>query len=252
MSMSMSLSTSTRMNIVEVTNLSKCYGDFSAISGIDLTIRRGEFFGCFGPNGAGKTTLLKILTGQLEPTTGGAVVKGINVSEDPIKIKRLVGIVPEFESPPSFLTPEEFLYFVCHLRKISNPNKKVKSWLEFFELGGRSDLICKDLSKGERQKVMLASAFIHEPKILFLDEPFINLDPLYQRKVKEYLSELISKKVTIFMCTHLLEMAEKLCDRIAILNKGKIIACDSITRLKLTPDEGLDQIFYRLVKKDRK
>jgi ABC-2 type transport system ATP-binding protein len=122
--------------------------------------------------------------------------------------------------------------------------------LKFFELDGNSTTICKDLSKGGRQKVMLASAFIHEPKLLFLDEPFINLDPLYQKKVKEYLNKLILKEVTIFMCTHLLEIAEKLCNRIAILNKGRVIACDTINNLKSSSDERLDQIFYRMVNED--
>lgn len=240
------------MNVIEVTNLTKRYGKITAIKDIKLTIHHGEFFGCFGPNGAGKTTLLKILTGQLEQTSGTAVVRGINVQDDPIKIKQLVGIVPEFESPPSFLTPEEYLYFVCQIRGVVEPEKKIRSWLNFFELDGYSDTICKDLSKGERQKIMLGAAFIHEPKLLFLDEPFINLDPLYQKKVKEYLKNIVAKKVTIFMCTHLLEIAEKLCSRIAILNRGRIIACDSIGNLKQNTTEGLDQIFYRLVKGDKK
>lgn len=235
------------MNIIEISNLSKRYGSFYAIKDINLYIQNAEFFGCFGPNGAGKTTLLKILTGQLNQTSGAAKVWNINVKDNPIKIKSKVGIVPEFESPPSFLTPEEYLYFICQLRKITNPENKIKFWINFFELNDNIDTICKDLSKGGRQKVMLASAFIHEPKLLFLDEPFINLDPLFQKKVKEYLEKLVSTKVTIFMCTHLLEIAEKLCSRIAILNKGTIVACDSINNLKLTESEGLDQIFYRLV-----
>jgi ABC-2 type transport system ATP-binding protein len=240
-----------KSEIIRVSDLTKSYGEITAIQDINLTIRSGEFFGCFGPNGAGKTTLLKILTGQLQQSSGEAQVWGINVNDNPIRIKSLTGIVPEFESPPSFLTPEEYLYFVCQLRSIPDPEKKIDEWLKFFELDGNITTICKDLSKGERQKVMLASAFIHEPKLLFLDEPFINLDPLYQKKLKEYLNRLISKDVTIFMCTHLLEIAEKLCNRIAILNKGRVIACDTIINLKSSSDEGLDQIFYRMVKEDR-
>lgn len=236
--------------IIEVSNLAKHYGTIFALNNVNLSIYSGEFFGCFGPNGAGKTTLLKILTGQIDPTSGSAKVWDFEVNNNPIKIKSLVGIVPEFESPPSFLTPEEYLYFVCQLRKIANPEKRIEHWMDFFELNENSNLICKDLSKGGRQKVMLASAFIHDPKLLFLDEPFINLDPLYQKKVKDYLKNLIKKKVTIFMCTHLLEIAEKLCNRIAILNKGKIVACDSIDNLKISSKEGLDQIFFRLIRND--
>ncbi len=236
------------MDIIKVSNLCKRFGDFLAINSLNLTIRQGEFFGCFGPNAAGKTTLLRILTGQLVQTSGTAYVQGINVEEEPIKIKRQVGIVPEFESPPSFLTPEEYLYFVCRIRNITQSDHQIRYWMKFFRLDDHSNTICKDLSKGMRQKVMLASAFIHQPKILFLDEPFINLDPIFQKKVKEYLKKTLQKNVTIFMCTHLLEIAERLCSRIAILNKGKIIACDSIDNLKIKPTEDLGQIFFRLVK----
>jgi ABC-2 type transport system ATP-binding protein len=137
------------MNIIEVTGLSKQYSNTYAIRDIELSIRTGEFFGCFGPNGAGKTTLLKILTGQLEPTKGTARVRGIEVKEKPISIKRIIGIVPEFESPPSFLTPEEYLYFVCDIRNVANKEQKIQKWLKFFELEVYHDKICKDLSKGE-------------------------------------------------------------------------------------------------------
>jgi len=240
------------MDIIKVSKLSKKFGDFYALKSVNLNIPHGEFFGCFGPNAAGKTTLLKILTGQLVQTSGIAQVWGISVEDKPIQIKQRIGIVPEFESPPSFLTPEEYLYFVCQIRNLKNPDSKIRYWIKFFELDGHLNNICKDLSKGMRQKVMLASAFIHEPKLLFLDEPFINLDPIFQRKVKEYLKRILKQNVTIFMCTHLLEIAEKLCERIAILNKGRIIACDSIENLKKQPSEDLAQIFFRLVKEDYK
>ena len=238
------------MDIIKVTNLSKRYGDFLALKNVDLRIKQGEFFGCFGPNAAGKSTLLKILTGQLEQSSGSAKVWGQNVQADPIKIKSMIGIVPEFESPPSFLTPDEYLYFVAQIRNVKHPDSKITNWIKFFELDGHVNKICKDLSKGMRQKVMLASAFIHEPKLLFLDEPFINLDPIFQKKVKDYLLKILKKNVTLFMCTHLLEIAEKLCDRIAILNQGRIIACDSIKSLRVKPSENLEQIFFRLVESD--
>lgn len=240
------------MDMIEVKKLSKTFGDFYALKNINLKIKSGEFFGCFGPNAAGKTTLLKILTGQLEQTSGAAYVWGLDVSDDPIKIKSKIGIVPEFESPPSFLTPEEYLYFVCQIRNVPNPENKIRHWITFFELNSHTNKICKDLSKGLRQKVMLASAFIHQPKLIFLDEPFINLDPLFQKKVKDYLKKILKQNVTFFMCTHLLEIAEKLCDRIAILNKGRIIACDSIQNLRVNRSEDLGGIFFRLVNQDQR
>ena len=235
------------MALIEVTDISKAYGDFYALKNIDINIESGEFFGCFGPNGAGKTTLLRILSGQLEPTTGSATVLGIDVKEKPIEIKKAIGIVPEVESPPSYLTGREYLHFVGRVRKLEDIENKIDYWLDFFELKEKEDVICRDLSKGMRQKLMLASAFIHKPKLLFLDEPFINLDPLYQRKAKDYLINYTKNGGTVFMCTHILEIAEKICTRMAIINNGKILAKGKIDELKNHKDENLENIFLRLV-----
>lgn len=234
------------MNIIEAKGIYKNFGEFVALRNIDLTIRRGEFFGCFGPNGAGKTTLLKTLSGQTTPTKGIAKVFDINVRTSPIEVKRLIGIVPEVESPPSYLTGREYLYFVGKMRNVVDLEEKIEHWLDFFELKGQERTICKDLSKGMRQKLMLASAFIHEPKLLFLDEPFINLDPLYQRKVRNYLLKNIENSGTIFMCTHILEIAEKICTRIAIIDKGSVLAQGTIEEMK-EDDEDLERTFMRLV-----
>jgi ABC-2 type transport system ATP-binding protein len=173
------------MSIVKAQGISKSFGDFFALKDVSLKIESGEFFGCFGPNGAGKTTLLRILSGQLEPTEGSATVLGIDAKKKPIDIKRVIGIVPEVESPPSYLTGREYLHFVGRVRNVEDLKNKIDYWLDFFALREKEDVICRDLSKGMRQKLMLASAFIHKPKLLFLDEPFINLDPVYQRKAKE-------------------------------------------------------------------
>lgn len=211
------------MNAIISRNVSKNFGDYKALDGINLNVKEGEFFGLLGPNGAGKTTLLRILTGQINQDSGDAEIMGLPIS-DSIGIKSISGIVPEAESPPSFLTAEEFLKFVCRLRNISNINENVSKWLSFFEIEEKKEILCKDLSKGQRQKLMLSAAFIHKPKLLFLDEPFINLDPIFQRKVREYLFNLVREGCTIFMCTHILEIAEKLCTEVAVINKGKIIA----------------------------
>ena len=192
------------MAIVEIQGISKSFGDFYALKGVSLKIESGEFFGCFGPNGAGKTTLLRILSGQLEPTEGSATVLGIDAKKKPIDIKKAIGIVPEVESPSSYLTGREYLHFVGRVRNVEDLKNKIDYWLDFFELREKEDVICRDLSKGMRQKLMLASAFIHKPKLLFLDEPFINLDPLYQRKAKDYLIEYTKNGGTVFMCTHIL------------------------------------------------
>jgi ABC-2 type transport system ATP-binding protein len=235
------------MAIVEAQGISKSFGDFYALKGVNLKIESGEFFGCFGPNGAGKTTLLRILSGQLEPTEGSATVLGIDAKKKPIDIKRAIGIVPEVESPPSYLTGREYLHFVGRVRNVDDIKNKIDYWLDFFELREKEDVICRDLSKGMRQKLMLASAFIHKPKLLFLDEPFINLDPLYQRKAKDYLIKYTKSGGTVFMCTHILEIAEKICTRVAIINGGKILAEGKIDDLKSKENEDLENIFLRLV-----
>ena len=232
------------MPVIEVTDINKCFGETQVLKDINFTVAKGEFFGLFGPNGAGKTTLLRIITGQLAPDSGEAVTMGVSHS-DPMGVKRLVGIVPEAETPPTFLTARETLELTCRIRHVDDLGR-VDEWLSFFDITDKADVLCRDLSKGQRQKVMLASAFIHEPEILLVDEPFINLDPIYQRKVREYLRDLVSEGCTVFMCTHILEIAEKLCTKIAVINEGRIVSSGSMDELRVG-DEDLEDIFLRVV-----
>ena len=188
-----------------------------------------------------------MLTGQLRPSIGAVEVLGINAARDPQKLKANIGIVPESESPPSYLTPSEFLQFVGKLRGVDDIDAKVEHWIDWFGLGEKRDTMCKDLSKGQRQKVMLSSAFIHEPKLLFLDEPFANLDPIYQRKCREWLMDMVDNGGTIFLCSHVLEMAERMCNRMAIINNGKVLAAGTVSGLKESEKETLEDVFIRLV-----
>lgn len=210
--------------IITVDGLTKHYAQEVALTDVSFTVPRGAFFGCFGPNGAGKSTLLKILTGQLEPTSGTASVIGYAPGKQTLLLKHGVGIVPESESPPSFLTGVEYLEFVCRLRGIDDPDGRIGDWLEFFDLAEKKDTVCKDMSKGMRQKIMLASAFIHRPPLLFVDEPFINLDPIYQRRVRDWLSDYVEKGGSVFMCSHILEIAGKVCTDVLILDEGRVLA----------------------------
>ena len=171
------------MAVIRALNVTKRFKTVTALENISLEIDKGDFFGFFGPNGAGKTTLLRILTGQLRQTSGGVEVLGIDAARDPMKVKAAVGIVPEVESPPSYLTAYEYLYFVSRVRKVDEKDGRIERWMRFFDLEESRGTLCKDLSKGNRQKLMIAGAMIHEPELLFLDEPFINLDPVYQRKL---------------------------------------------------------------------
>jgi ABC-2 type transport system ATP-binding protein len=235
---------------IKAEKIVKDYSGFKALKGVSFKVELGEFFGVFGPNGAGKTTLLKVLTGQIEPTSGNVTVLGYQVKNQSLEIKKRVGIVPEFESPPSFLTGQEFLEFVCDIRGLKDSRDRIDHWIDFFDLKGKDDIVCKDLSKGQRQKVMLASAFIHEPSLLFLDEPFINLDPFYQKIVREYLMEYVKKGNTVFLCTHILEIADKLCDSIMFINKGKVVEKGKKEKLTSKYKEGLEGMYYTLMSKD--
>lgn len=233
--------------LVMANDMAKKYGDFIALHPLNVEVHSGEFFGVFGPNGAGKSTFIKLLTGQLRPSKGQIEVLGVDAVADPQKVKANIGIVPESESPPSFLTPKEFLEFVARLRRVEDIEAKVEHWLDWFGMDEKRDTMCKDLSKGQRQKVMLAAAFIHKPKLLFLDEPFANLDPIYQRKCRQWLLDHVKDGGTIFLCSHVLEMAERMCNRMAIINDGRVLAAGTVKGLKKNDQETLEDVFIRLV-----
>jgi len=234
------------MRAIEADGVVKEFGRMKALDRVSIHVDKGDFYGFFGPNGAGKTTLIRILAGQLEPTAGTVTVLGIDVVKEPLKVKEVIGIVPEVESPPSYLTGYEYLYFVGKVRGIEGLEDRVEKWLSFFDLEASRGTICKDMSKGTRQKLMLASAFIHEPALLFLDEPFINLDPIYQRILRDYLQEYIAKGGTVFMASHILEIAEKLCNKLSIVNLGRVVAQGRIDEL-LRGGENLERLFMRSV-----
>ena len=239
------------MAVIEAVDVTKEFGSVKALDGVSIEVRKGDFFGFFGPNGAGKTTLLRILTGQLQPTSGSVEVLGVDALKKPIKVKDLVGIVPEVESPPSYLTGYEYLYFVGKVRRLTDLEDRIDKWLTFFDLEGKKGVICKDLSKGMRQKLMIASAFMHDPQLVFLDEPFINLDPVYQKLLREYLQDYAHSGGTVFMCSHILEISEKLCSRLAIVNDGKVVAEGSKDEL-VKDGENLEAFFLRSIGGGRK
>lgn len=208
------------MAIIDISHLSKRYGDKFALNDISLQVEPG-LFGLLGPNGSGKTTMIKCLTGQIKPSEGALTVMDISVNQDPIRIREIVGIVPEQETPPSFLTAEEYLHFVARIRKIDP--KPINWWFKYLDFNEQRKMLCKDLSRGTRQKLMFAQAFLHKPKVAMIDEPLINLDPLIQKKVKDFLKGEVKKGSTIFISTHVLEIAEEICTSFAILKDGKLI-----------------------------
>lgn len=229
------------MSLIEIKNLTKNFGTLKALDKVSLDVGKGEIFGLLGPNGSGKTTLIKCITGQIKPSEGSMSVLGIDVIKYPIKARELIGIIPEQENPPSFLTAEEYLYFVAKLRKLKNIDSEINYWFKFLEFEDQRNALCKDLSRGTRQKLMISQAFLHKPVLVFIDEPLINLDPIVQRKIKDFLIKYAKKGNTVFICTHILEIAQEICSNISILNKGKLLYHGK-------PKKDLEGFFLRLIK----
>jgi ABC-2 type transport system ATP-binding protein len=235
--------------VLEAKNLTKTYGDVTAVNNVSLKVEKGALFGLLGPNGSGKTTMIKMLTGQVRPTSGSATVLGLIVEEDPVGVRGRVGIIPEQETPPSFHTAIEFLEFVAAIRKIPDIEKKADWWFDFLDFADKKNVLCKDLSRGTRQKLMFTQAFIHEPAVALIDEPLINFDPIMQDLVKDYLARYVKKGKTIFISTHILEVAEEICSGFAILHKGTLLHTGPVAGLT-GRNEHLPSFFLSLVRKD--
>jgi ABC-2 type transport system ATP-binding protein len=236
--------------VLEARDLSKTYGDVNAVDRVSLIVEAGALFGLLGPNGSGKTTMIKMLTGQTRPSGGLATVLGVDVTRDPVGVRRLVGIIPEQETPPSFLTAAEYLEFVGAVRNIPDIETKADWWFDFLDFADKRNVLCKDLSRGTRQKLMFTQAFLHEPALALIDEPLINFDPIMQEVVKDYLAGYVKSGRTIFLSTHILEVAEEICSSFAILHKGTLLYTGPVAELTARGDH-LPSFFLSLVRKDR-
>lgn len=236
-------------SIIEVRGLVRKFGDVTAVNNISLSVGKGELFGLLGPNGSGKTTMIRCLTGQLKPTAGEVRVMDLDVVQDPIRVRELVGITPEQETPPSFLTAEEYLHFVGRIRKIPDLEDRCGFWFDFLEFGDKRDVLCKDLSRGTRQKLMVAQAFLHRPGLVLIDEPLINLDPIMQRKIKDHLKEYVARGGTVFLSTHILEIAEEICSRIGIIHNGRLIHQGPVAELS-AGSRHLEEFFLEAIRGD--
>ena len=213
--------------------LSRAYGDKWALYGLNLTVARGEILGFLGPNGAGKSTTVKILTGMIKPTQGRALVAGIDVVEDPIAVKRRIGYVPESSALYESLTAREYLELVACLyhEPRDTARQRVDELLERFDLSAARDQRLSEYSKGMKQKVLIASALMHRPDVLFLDEPLTGLDANAALVVKELIRSLAAQGRTIFFCSHVLEVVERICTRIVIIDRGRAIADGTATEI---------------------
>jgi len=237
-----------QMPVIRTDKITKEFGDLKAVDEVSFEVEKGSLFGLLGPNGSGKTTMIKMLTGQIRPTSGSAEVLGHNPRTNGIKVREIVGIIPEQETPPSFLTASEYFSFVAKIRNIEGVEEKAEWWFDYLDFADKKDVLCKDLSRGTRQKLMFAQAFLHEPEVALIDEPLINLDPVMQRKVKKFLKDYVDSGNTVFLSTHILEIAEEICTGFAILHKGKLLHTGKAGELR---DKGvhLDDFFMELVER---
>jgi len=220
---------------IEARDLRKRYGEFEAVRGVSFTVRWGEVFGFLGPNGAGKTTTIMMLTTLVEPTSGEAYVAGYHVVKEKNEVRKNIGIVFQDPTLDSYLTVYENMYVHGKLYGIKGNvlKERIKEALTFFDLWEHRNKVARYLSGGMRRRLELARAMLHEPKVLFLDEPTVGLDPQSRNKVWEYIKTLNKKLgVTVFMTTHYMDEADEMCDRIAIIDHGKIIAEGSPEELK--------------------
>ena len=212
--------------LVSVETLTRRYGDVAAVDGISFDVRGGEIFGFLGPNGAGKTTTIKMLTGLVRPTSGTARICGYDIVERPLDAKRLIGYVPDEPNLYGKLTAYEFLRFVADVYCVNGPHtgKHIEELLDLFELADAGANLIEGYSHGMKQKVALCAALLHEPRVYFLDEPTVGLDPKSARILKDIVRQVTRAGNAVFMSTHIMEIAQSLCDRVAIIDRGKIAA----------------------------
>jgi ABC-2 type transport system ATP-binding protein len=237
--------------MIQLIDLSKRFGNLIAVDGINLKVDSGEVFGFLGPNGAGKTTTIKMLAGLIKPTSGKVIIDGWNLAEHPNRVKEVVGFIPDRPFLYEKLTALEFLRFIAGLYNLSSNGveERMHYLFDLFDLIDWQNELIESFSHGMKQRLVMASAFIHHPKLIIVDEPMVGLDPKGAKLVKEVFRGFCSEGRSVFMSTHTLEIAEEVCDRIAIIQEGKIIAVGNMKELReKAGSEGkkLESIFFKL------
>jgi ABC-2 type transport system ATP-binding protein len=237
--------------MIRLEGLTKRYGTFTAVNAIDLHVPRGELFGFLGPNGAGKTTTLRMIAGILRPTVGRITLGGVDLIADPMKAKAILGFIPDRPFVYEKLTGAEFLRFVAALygQDGAAVERRIGELLELFELADWRDELIEAYSHGMRQKLIISSALVHRPELIVVDEPMVGLDPRGARLLKDLFRQFTARGGTVLMSTHTLEIAEAMCDRIAIIQMGNIVARGSMAELRqqtASGDASLEDLFLRL------
>ncbi len=245
--------------MLKLEGVSKTYRGSSipAVQDIDLQVKPGEIFGFLGPNGAGKTTTIKMIVGLLQPDRGRIVINGCSITEEPVQAKAQIGYVPDNPDLYHRLTGLEYLNLIADVFRVPQEVRKerIESLLKSFELTGAINDVVQSFSHGMKQKLALTGALLHNPPLFILDEPMVGLDPRSSYLFKQMMREHCDHGNTVFFSTHVLDVAEKFCDRVGIISRGKLIACGSLDELRKESkdaDESLEQIFLELTKEDVK
>jgi ABC-2 type transport system ATP-binding protein len=236
--------------MIKVDHLHKKYGSFTAVKDLVLDIPAGELFCFLGPNGAGKTTTIKCMTGLLRPTSGSITIGGHDIVKKPLEAKRIMGYIPDMPYLYDRLTSIEFFEFMGELYGIPRQQvlKELPESFGFFGLDDHRNSLVRDLSHGLRQRLIYSATFLHNPKVLFVDEPLIGLDPYTIRLIKDFLREKTREGMTIFLTTHILSLAQDIADRIGIIMNGELITIGDFETLQSTAgiDGGLEDVFIKL------
>ena len=239
--------------MIEIHNLTKTFGSFKAVDGLNLKVEPGEIFGFLGPNGAGKTTTVKILSGIMRPTAGRVLVAGYDVEKEPLPAKRLLAYIPDEPFVYPKLTGWEFLRFMGDLYAVPVPEqrRRIPELLETFELTAHAGELLEGYSHGMKQKLLIASVLLRRPKVVLFDEPTVGLDPKSIRRFKTLLADIAREGAAVFMCTHILDMAEKLCHSVGIIYRGRLVARGSVAEVKklasgASAERSLEDVFLEL------
>jgi ABC-2 type transport system ATP-binding protein len=243
------------MTAVEIQNLVKSFGDLVAVNDVSLEVREGEIYALLGPNGAGKTTTIKMLMGLLDPDSGSAKVFGVNSKEKPVEVKHLVGYVPEEQQLYDSLTPRELFNFIASIRRLppESITKRMKEFVKALDFEQYYDNMIVTLSQGNKQKTMLIAALLHRPKLLILDEPFSSLDVRAAKIMKDIVKIHVENGGAALLSTHVMEVAEGLCDRVGIIDEGKLIAEGTLDELRSKSERvgaNLESIFLKLTEQE--
>lgn len=241
---------------IEARGLTRLFRNQAAVDQLDLRVQRGRFFGFLGPNGAGKSTTIKMLTGQLRPSAGEAFIEGRSVAGDALGVKAVIGLLPEELPLYERLTGEEYLLFAGRMYGLSRTEarERTQELLEFLSLADDRGRLVLEYSQGMRKKLALAAALIHNPRVLFLDEPLNGIDPVSGRVVTDLLRRMAAKGVTLFFTSHVLDVVERLCDEVAVIHRGRLVAQGTLEQIRAQRELGqsasLEDVFIQLVAAD--